>query len=173
MIKRSLAAIAAAALSLGLVACDGIMKSDPEPARVQQKLAPATHEAQIEADITIGRVEVMQDQTRQGLQVLGAALPAVAEQPTDRETYRRLYDAVGRYNELNRAACAAGIATGNLCGPAPYLPLWYAGRARPDTSPTGLKTMAEEMQNQMTPLWDTVCTKAKAKTGDQHFCAIE
>jgi hypothetical protein len=51
--------------------------------------------------------------------------------------------------------------------------MWYAGRPRPDTSPVGLKTMAEEMQNKMIPLWDAVCDKAKAKSGDEHFCAIE
>jgi hypothetical protein len=171
MIRHSLAT--AAVLSLALTACDGLMKNEAEPARVQQKLAPATHEAQIEADIMVGRVEVMQEQTHQGLIALGTRMPALTEYPTDRQTYRRLTDAVGRYNELDRAACTAGIATGNLCGPTPYLPLWAAGRARPDTSPTGLKAMAEDMQNQMTPLWDAVCTKAKAKTGDQHFCAIE
>jgi hypothetical protein len=25
----------------------------------------------------------------------------------------------------------------------------------------------------MIPLWDAVCAKAKTKSGDEHFCAIE
>jgi len=171
MIKRTLAVLALA--SLALLACDQKPSNNAPDPKAQQKRAAIEHDAQFEADIIAGRVEVMQEQTRRGLQVLGTPLPQVAELPTDRETYRRLYDAVERYNELNRAACAGGIATGNLCGPAPFLPMWYAGRPRPDTSPVGLKTMAEEMQNKMIPLWDAVCDKAKAKSGDEHFCAIE
>ena len=160
-----------AALALTLVACDGLMKSDTGPA--QPKRPAADSAEQFEADIMAGRVEVMQEQTHRGLEVLGVAPPPFAEQPTDRETYRRLHDAVGRYNDLNRAACAGGVASGGLCGKPPYLPLWYAGSARPDTSPTGLKSMAQEMQDTMTPLWDAVCAKAKAKSGDEHFCALE
>ena len=172
MTLRSLTLIAG--LALALVACDGLMKSDADQApAAQAKRAPVDHEAQIEADIMIGRVEVMQEQTSHGLEVLGVARPALAELPTDRDTFRRLADAVERYIVLNKAACTGGVATGNLCPQTPYLPLWYAGRARPDTSPTGLKTAAESMQNQMTPLWDAVCAKAKAKSGDEHFCAIE
>ena len=163
-----------AGLTLALGACDGLMKSDTQPGpAASQKRAAVDHDAQFEADIIVGRVEVMQDQTLRGLEVLGAGRPALAELPTDRETYRRLYDAVERYNLLNRSACAGGVAAGNLCVQPPYLPLWYAGRARPDVSPTGLKAMAEDMQGQMIPLWDAVCAKAKAKSGDEHFCAIE
>lgn len=170
MTLRSLTLVAGFALALA--ACDGLMKSDADPAP-QPKRAPVDHEAQIEADIMVGRVEVMQEQTNHGLEVLGVARPAMAELPTDRDTFRRLSDAVERYNVLNQSACAGGVVKGNLCPQSPYLPLWYAGRARPDTSPAGLKSAAEGMQNQMTPLWDAVCAKAKAKTGDEHFCAIE
>jgi hypothetical protein len=170
MIKRTLAVLALA--SLALLACDQKPSTPAPDPKAQQKRAAIEHDAQFEADLATGRIEVMQEQTRRGLQLLGATLAPLVEQPTDRETYRRLYDAVERYNELNRAACT-GIAPGDFCGPAPFLPLWYAGRARPDTSPIGLKAMAEEMQNKMIPLWDAVCTKAKAKSGDEHFCAIE
>jgi hypothetical protein len=168
MTQKSFAAVAA--LTLALVACDGLMKSD-EPV-IQEKRPAVDHDAQIEADIIAGRVEVMQEQVGQGLKVLGVAGPALAELPTDRETYRRLADAVERHNLLNKSACDAGIATGGRCA-QPYMPLWYAGRARPDTSPAGLKAMAEEMQNEAVPLWGDVCAKAIAKTGNQDFCAIE
>jgi hypothetical protein len=172
MTLRSLALVTG--LTCAIAACDGLMKSDPAPEPpAQQKRAPAGSDAQFEADIMVGRVEVMQDQTARGLEVLGAGRPADAELPSDRDTYRRLYDAVERYNALNKSACAGGVAAGNLCGKPPYLPLWYAGRARPDVSSTGLRTMAEDMQDQMIPLWDAVCAKAKAKSGDEHFCAIE
>ena len=160
-----------AVLALTLCACDGLMKPD-SGSGPQSKRAAVDNEAQFEADIMVGRVEVMQDQTHRGLQALGVALPPAVEHPTDRDTYRRLYDAVRRYNDLNRAACAGGVAA-SLCGKPPFLPLWYAGRARPDVSPAGLKAAAQEMQDTMVPLWDAVCDKAKAKTGDEHFCAIE
>jgi hypothetical protein len=157
------------ALSFSLAACDGLMKSnDPPP---HQKRPPVDDGAQIEADIMVGRVEVMQDQTQRGLELLGARLAPMAELPTDRETYRRLTDASRRYNVLNVAACSAAIVAGPPC--QPYMPNWHHGRARPDTSPAGLKAMAEDMQNTMIPLWDAVCAKAKAKSGDEHFCAIE
>jgi len=163
-------------LSLALVACDELLKTEsrPDPA-AKQKLAALEHDALFETEIMIGRVEVMQDQTHRGLEILGVSAPAIrgAEATSEREPYRRLYDAVERYNDLRQVACARKIARGELCGSAPYLPLWYAGRARPDTSPSGLKTMAEDMQGQMMPLWDTVCAKAKAKSGDEHLCAIE
>ncbi len=172
MTLRSIAVIAG--LTIALAACDGLMNSDePGTAAQPKRAAPVDHEAQFEADIMVGRVEVMQDQTSRGLEVLGAGQPATAESPTDRDTYRRLYDAVERYNTLNKLACARAVVTGTLCPGTPYLPMWFAGRARPDTSPTGLKQAAQGMQDQMVPLWDAVCAKAKAKSGDQHFCAIE
>lgn len=162
------------AVTLSLAACDGLMKSDQavDP-QAHQKRAAANSEAEFEAQIMTGRVEVMQDQTTRGLQLLGANVPTAPEHPTDRDIYRRLYSAVERYNTLSGAACAGRVATGDLCGRPPFLPLWFAGRARPDVSPPGLKKMAEEMQTQMIPLWDAVCAKAKAKSGDEHFCAIE
>lgn len=169
MTRFSLTLIAVFALA----ACDGLMKSDTAPASQPKRAAPVDHEAQFEADIMVGRVEVMQDQTGRGLEILGAGRPAMAEQPTDRGTFRRLSDAVQRYNDLTKSACAGGVVGTGLCGQPPYLPLWYAGRARPDTTPTGLKNAAQAMQDQMIPLWDDVCAKAKAKTGDEHFCAIE
>lgn len=163
-------AFTALTLVLSLAACDGLMKSnDPPP---QQKRPPVDDSAHLEADIMVGRVEVMQDQTQRGLELLGARVPAAPELPTDRETYRRLTDASQRFNQLNDAACSAAIVAGAPCT-KPYMPNWHHGRARPDTSPTGLKAMAEDMQNTMIPLWDAVCAKAKAKSGDEHFCAIE
>ncbi len=163
-------------LSLVLAACDELLKTDPPPdPAAKQKLAALEHDALFETEIMIGRVEVMQDQTRRGLEILGASAPAIpaAEAIAEREPYRRLYDTVGRYNDLRQVACTGKVAHGELCGATPYLPLWYAGRARPDTSPGGLKKMAEDMQGQMMPLWDVVCAKAKAKSGDEHLCAIE
>lgn len=165
-------ALAIFVFCLGVAACD-------QPSRRQSdaaKTAATAHDGDMrfEADIIAGRVEVMQEQTRRGLDVVaGVRVAADPSQEAGHDTYRRLYNAVGRYNALRNAACAASVAPGNLCGGTPYLPLWYAGRARPDTSGPGLKAMAEDMQNTMTPLWDAVCAKAKAKSGDQHFCAIE
>jgi hypothetical protein len=96
MIKRTLAVLALA--SLALLACDQKPSNNAPDPKAQQKRAAVEHDAQFEADLIAGRVEVMQEQTRRGLQVLGTPLPQVAELPTDRETYRRLYDAVERYN---------------------------------------------------------------------------
>ncbi len=163
-------ALTALTLALSLAACDGLMKSNDPPQ--QQKRPPVDDSAHFEADIMVGRVEVMQDQTQRGLDLLGVRVPSMAELPTDRDTYRRLYDAVDRYNHLKGAACTAAIFTDVRCSQS-YMPLWYAGRARPDTSPTGLKAMAEGMQATMIPLWEAVCAKAKAKSSDEHFCAIE
>ena len=169
MIKRTLAVLALA--SLALVACDQKPSNNAPDPKAQQKRAAIEHDAQFEADIMAGRIEVMLDQTRQGLQTLGVPVPQAAELPTDRETYRRLHDSVGRFNDLNGPACTSGVAAGPTCTPTPYLPPWYANR--PDTSPVPLKAMAEELQNQTIPLWDAVCKKAKAKSGDEHLCAIE
>jgi hypothetical protein len=176
MTARSLSLVTAFCLALS--GCDELTKmisppSKPEAAQPQR--TAAEHEAQAEAEILIGRIEVMQEQTINGLEILasGAHSDASLETPTDRDTYRRLYEAVGRYNALRKTACTRRVARGELCGPEPFLPLWYAGRARPDTSPEGLKKAAEEMQERMMPLWDAVCAKAKAKSGDEHLCAIE
>ncbi len=127
-------------------------------------------------EIMVGRVEVMQDQTKRGLDVLAglSVPPESAHEPTEGiDTYRRLYNAVERYNALRGSACRAKVLSDADCGGPLYMPIWYAGRARPDTSLSGLATMAEDMQNQMIPLWSGVCEKVVAKSGDDQFCAIE
>ncbi len=157
-------------LALSLAACDGLMVED-QAAPTTSAVAPT-----METEIMVGRVEVMQDQTQRGLDLLaGRPLPAEStHEPSDGvDTYRRLYNAVERYNALRSAACGAKLLGDDHCAAPPYMPLWFAGRARPDTSPTGLAVMAEEMQNQMIPLWGGVCAKAVAKSGDEQFCAIE
>jgi hypothetical protein len=167
----------AIALSLALAGCEELMKfaspAPPPDPKAQRKLAALENDAMFEADIMVGRVEVMQEQTTRGLGLLGVAKGADVEARSDRDTYRRLSDAVERYNDLRTTACTGKVASGQMCGPEPFLPLWYAGRARPDVSGNGLKKAAEEMQDRMTPLWDAVCAKAKAKSRDEHFCAIE
>src|SRR6185295_7637688 len=164
-------ALAIFVFCLGVAAFDQPKQRQSDAART----AATAHDGDMrfEADIIVGRVEVMQEQTRRGLDVVAGVHINAEPQEADHDTYRRLYNAVGRYNTLRTSACTASVVGGNLCGGAPYLPLWYAGRARPDTSGPGLKVMAEDMQNTMTPLWDAGCAKAKAKSGDQHFCAIE
>ena len=81
-------------------------------------------------------------------------------------------NAVRYYNTLRKFACATKVVSGNFCAGAPYQPLWYAGRARPE-SYASLNEMAGEMQDTMVELWDIVCAKATPKSGDEHFCAIE
>jgi hypothetical protein len=163
------------ALALALAACDGLMKSEPAPAPEQKRAPAADDEDQsaFEAHIMTGRVAVMQDQTARGLKLLGVDAPPEPDAPSDRDTYAHLYAEVERYNVLLKAACAGKVVSGADCAAPPFLPLWYAGRARPDTSPKGLKSAAEAMQDQMMVLWDPVCAKAKAKSGDPDFCAIE
>jgi hypothetical protein len=144
-----------------LAACDGLFK---EQTRASD---PRDSDDRLEAAIMVGRVEVMQDQTQAGLRLLGAPFRE-AEAVLDRDPYRRLQGTVARFNTL-REACVA--RAGNLCPPAPYLPAWYA---RPGAaSGAEVRRMAEEMQDRMMPFWDAVCDRAKAKTGNQHFCAIE
>ena len=135
-------------------------------------------QSEIDIEILIGRTEVMHDQTARGLVVLGVRqaspdgeqlLPADPE----RNQYSRLYDAVGRYNNLRDLACSSGVISHSLCNEERFIPLWYAGRARPDTSPDGLRRMAEDMQNRTVPLWTAVCERAEARSGDKDFCAIE
>lgn len=152
-------------LSLALVACDGLQTADQQ---MDAKRPAADNGEQLEADIMAGRVEVMLQQAHAGLEVIGLKPPPNVELPTDRETLRRLGDSVARYNDLNRAACANGLAQGAAC--APYNPAWLANRP---SSPAALKAAAEDLQDTTTELWDAVCVKAKAKSGDEHFCAIE
>ena len=158
---RKLLLIAAAA---GLLAaCDGLYK--------EQTGVNGSRDItdRFEADIVVGRVEVMQDQTHAGLRLLGVSLPDMGASH-DRDSYGRLQGAVARFNALREACVKRG---GNLCPPAPYLPAWYSRPPAGAGSGTGLRRMAEEMQDHMMPFWDAVCDRAKAKSGDQHFCAIE
>lgn len=162
-------------LALTLAACDDLMKSatgvDPAAAKKQAAL---DRDAMFEGEVMIGRVEVMQEQTRRSLEVLGLNPPTMphADGIQEREPFRRLHDTVGRYNHLREIACLGRAADGEVCKSAPYQPQWYTGAKRPSNG-TGLRRMAEHMQNQMTPLWTSVCARAQARTGDEHLCAIE
>ena len=135
-------------------------------------------QGEIDIEIMIGRTEVMHDQTARGLALLGVSQASPeGEQflPADprRNQYSRLTDAVVRYNNLRDMACGNRVISHPLCDGEHFLPLWYAGRARPDTSPDGLRRMAEDMQSQTVPLWTAVCERAEARSGDKDFCAIE
>lgn len=164
-----------ASLGLMLSACDELMKSQPslDPAAAQ-KQAALDRDAMFEGEVMIGRVEVMQDQTRRGLEVLGLRAPEMpaVEGNQQHEPVRRLHDTVGRYNHLREVACLGKAADGEVCKSAPYQPQWYTGAPSRPTG-TGLRQMAENVQDQMTPLWTSVCGKAEAKSGDKHLCAIE
>lgn len=153
------------ALSLALVACDGLLKSEDQP---QAKRPAVDNGEQLEADIMAGRVEVMLQQAHSGLGVLGVSAPPLTELPTDRDTYRRLADAVTQYNTVNAAACTKGLAKGDAC--RPFSPAWLGNAP---ATPEALKAAAQDLQDTAIPLWDAVCAKAKAKSGDEHFCAIE
>jgi hypothetical protein len=172
MTNRSL--VLTAILGLTLVACDGYKPQQAVDAAAATKQAALDRDAMFEGEIMIGRVEVMQDQTRHGLEVLGLRAPEIPpiEGIQEREPVRRLHDTVGRYNHLREVACLGRAADGEVCKTAPYQPQWYTGAAR-RPSGTGLRQMAENVQDQMTPLWTSVCAKAQAKTGDKHLCAIE
>jgi hypothetical protein len=135
-------------------------------------------QSEIDIEILIGRTEVMHDQTARGLALFGVTrVSPDGEQylPADpnRNQYSRLTDAVVRYNNLRDLACGSRVISHPLCFEQRFMPLWYAGRARPDTSPDGLRRMAEDMQNQTVPLWTAVCERAQARSGDKEFCAIE
>ena len=153
-------------ISVGfLAACDDSRK-------VQQPAVESDLFARTEADIAVGRVEVMQDQVHAGLRLFGASLRE-AEAVVNTDPLPRLQGVVQRYNALRVAACAGRVTAGKLCPAQPYHPAWYSAGAGAKASGTDLKQMAEDMQNEMMPLWDAVCVKAKAKTGDEQFCAIE
>lgn len=152
-------------LSLALGACDGLLKSAEQP---QGKRPAVDSGEQLEADIMAGRVEVMLQQAHSGLGVLGIAAPPLTEWPTDRDTYRRLTDAVTQYNAVNGLACAKGVAKRDTC--RAYSPAWLT---QAPASPAALKAAAQDLQDTAILLWDSVCAKAKAKSGDEHFCAIE
>ncbi len=153
-------------LSVGLLtACDDSPKT-------QQPVAESDMFARTEADIAVGRVEVMQDQVHAGLKLFGAPLRD-GEVSAEGDALRRLQGVVARYNELRSTACAKRITGGNMCPAAPYRPAWLAAGSGSAMSGADLKRVAEEMQDEMMPFWDAVCVKAKAKTGDEQFCAIE
>lgn len=135
-------------------------------------------QGEIDVEILIGRTEVMHDQTARGLVVLGVMqaspdgeqyLPADPE----RNQYARLTDAVVRYNNLRDMACGSRAIANPLCMAQRFMPLWASAGPRPYFAPHDLHRMAEEMQDQTTPLWLAVCDRAKARTGDRNFCAIE
>lgn len=153
-------------LSVGLLAaCDDTRKA-------QQPVAESDVFARTEADIAVGRVEVMQDQVHAGLKLFGASLRE-AEVSMEGDALRRLRGVVARYNELRTTACARRVAAVTTCPPAPYHPAWSLAGSAASISGADLKRMAEEMQSEMMPFWDAVCVKAKAKSGDEQFCAIE
>jgi hypothetical protein len=89
------------------------------------------------------------------------------------DAFRRLQGVIVRYNELRSTACARRVTGGKLCTAAPYHPAWSLTGSGAAMSGADLKRIAEEMQDEMMPFWDAVCGKAKAKTGDEQFCAIE
>ncbi len=160
--RTSVILIVAACL---LAACDDSRKT-------QQPAGESDLFARTEADIAVGRVEVMQDQVHAGLKLFGASLHD-AEVSVEGDALRRLQGVVARYNELRSTACAKRVTGGNMCPPAPYHPAWSLAGSGSSISGADLKRMAEEMQNEMMPFWNAVCVKAKAKSGNEQFCAIE
>lgn len=148
----------------------------------QAKRAPASSGAEgellSEADIVIGRIEVMLDQSIHGLQVLGANvraedsdLPALTAADAPRDI--RLRALVQRHNALSTKACGSGIWPSTDCSFAPFQPAWLQASGGAPPLAQAVKTMAEDAQAHVMILWDAVCAKAKTKTGDEHFCAIE
>lgn len=162
------------AIAFTLAACDGLQPSSLADKAAAKKQAALDRDAMFEGEVMIGRVEVMQDQTRRSLEVLGLRAPEMPaiEGIQEREPLRRLHDTVGRYNHLREVACLGRAADGEVCRAAPYQPGWYTGTPNRPTG-TSLRQMAENVQNQMTPLWSSVCGKAQEKSGDKHLCAIE
>lgn len=135
-------------------------------------------QGEIDVEILIGRTEVMHDQTARGLVVLGVqqATPD-GEQllPSDpeRNQYSRLIESVVRYNNLRDMACGSRVISHPLCMGQRFMPPWFSAGSRPYWSPDDLRRMAQDMQDQTTPLWLAVCERAEARSGDKNFCAIE
>lgn len=133
-------------------------------------------DTQVEAEIALGRLEVMQDQVGSGLRLLGAQVEDLEPAHGEKPLQQRVYRTVNRYNALKASACAGRIVGGALCSRSPYRPRWYdefhfyAGAKDPYED--GL-SWTQEVQSTMTPLWEAVCARAEAKSGDQNFCAIE
>ena len=148
---------------------NGQAKRAPTPSSAEGELLQ-------EADIVIGRMEVMLDQSIHGLQVLGANvraedsdLPALPTADAPRDL--RLRTLVQRHNVLSTKACGSGIWPAASCAFTPFAPAWL--QASGGASAQAIKAMADEAQAHVMVLWDGVCAKAKAKSGDEHFCAIE
>ena len=148
----------------------------------QAKRAPTPNNAEgellLEADIIIGRMEVMLDQSIHGLQVLGARvraedsdMPALPTADAPRDL--RLRTLVQRHNVLSTKACGSGIWPAAGCTFTPFAPAWLQAPGGASPPPQAIKTMADEAQAHVMILWDGVCAKARAKSGDEHFCAIE
>jgi hypothetical protein len=140
--------------------------------------ALADVQSEIDLEIVIGRTEVMQDQTARGLALLGVQQASPdGEQllPGDpqRNQYSRLADAVVRHNNLRDMACGSRAIKHPLCFGARYMPAWLASGQRVYLRPDDLKRMAEDVQRQTMPLWLAVCDRARQRSGDRNFCAIE
>jgi hypothetical protein len=131
---------------------------------------------EIDLEIVIGRTEVMHDQTARGLTVLGVHQARgdgeLLGERARHDQYARIADAVVRYNSLRALACGARVIQHRLCYGAHFAPPWYA-RGRAHVRPHDLRRMAEEMQRQTVPLWTAVCDRARQRSGDRDFCAIE
>jgi len=135
-------------------------------------------QGEIDLEIVIGRTEVMHDQTARGLVVLGVRQASPdGEQylPSDpqHDQYSRIAESVVRYNNLRDLACGNRVIQHPLCNGARFMPGWFNAGRRANIAPAELKRMAEETQNQSTPLWSAVCERAMARSGDRNFCAIE
>lgn len=166
-------------LSLVSVVAVGVWMWTGQDAGVRIPIGKMPHvpvrATQLEAEIAIGRVETMQDQTGAGLRLLGVRVaesgPAVAEKPI-----QRVYRTVERYNALHALACARRVVGPVLCKTSLYKPRWYeqfhfwSGTKDPSED---YLAWAQEVQATMTPLWEAVCARASAESGDQHVCAIE
>lgn len=140
--------------------------------------AAASGGQELDVEILIGRTEVMHDQTARGLSVLGvirATDDGEQYSPSDvpRDPYRRLTDAVVRFNSLRDLACGTHVIVAPVCAGPRYTPAWVLPTTRPVNRPEDLRRMAEDLQSKTMPLWLAVCDRAKARTGDRNFCAIE
>jgi hypothetical protein len=100
-------------------------------------------------------------------------LPAAANNTDALKTqYLALYLAVLNHAALQAEVCARGLVAPALCGDR-YLPRWLVAPARARVTAAALDRWSDEAQGAMLPLWDALCAKAIAKTGNKDFCAIE
>lgn len=173
-------------LLLSPIACAELFDDEDEPQvaiatpanRPTPNPQPDTGTLDLDTEIMIGRSEVMHGQLIEGLLLLGVKSAGALQDEAnaahaDNPPFQRLSDSVARYNKLRDLACAKKIVRGQICAEERYMPLWYAGRARPDVTPQALSKMAEDVQGQTVPLWSAVCAKASKKAHDDMFCAIE